>query len=128
VLQGIGGITDAQVEQVRNRFRQVFASPSLAGIEALLFDRVSISSAEGGEVLSREEAAAWLRDRAGDGIQVSEVTRGTLAVLLQVVTDGWPLQPPSTIGRVTFNLHRFDPSGQQNQQQGDWKVDVVALE
>jgi hypothetical protein len=113
---------------VRNEIEQALASPDLPGIERLLLDRVSMSSAEGGEVLDRDAAARWLRERAGPGMRVTRIEPSALAVVLQVVSEGWPIQPPIANGRVTFNLHRYDASGRPDDERGEWKIDVVTAE
>lgn len=82
------GVADADVAAVRRELERVFGSPGLPGIEELLFERVSTSTPQGGEVLSRADAAAWLRGLAGPGIQVTNVERSALAVVLQVLTEG----------------------------------------
>jgi hypothetical protein len=87
-----------------------------------------MSSAAGGEVLDRDAAAHWLREHAGPGIRVTRVEQSALAVVLQVVSDEWPIVPPIATGRVTFNLHRYDASGKQDEERGEWKIDVVTAE
>jgi hypothetical protein len=120
--------SEQQVEQVRGELEQALASQDLPGIERLLLEKVLMSSAEGGEVLDRNAAAQWLRERAGPGMRVTRVEPSALAVVLQVVSEGWPIQPPIGSGRVTFNLHRYDASGRQDDENGEWKIDVVTAE
>jgi hypothetical protein len=123
-----GGVSDQQVAQVQRQLERSFASPDLPGIEGLLLDRVSLSSPEGGEVLARDEAARWMRDHAAPGIQLTQVDRAGVAVLLEVRTEGWPSRPPIAQGRVTLNLHRYDASGAPDELRGDWKIDVIGAE
>ena len=49
-----------------------------------------MSTPQGGTVLEREAAADWLRDHAGPNLHIGTVERGTLTVMLQVATEGWP--------------------------------------
>ncbi len=94
----------------------------------MLLDRVSLSSAEGGQVFDRAGAAAWLRDRAQPGLRLVSVNRNALAVVLEAETEGWLPKPPAPNGRMSFNLHRVDPSGKQDEVRGDWKIDIIAAE
>ena len=99
------------------------------GIESLLLDHVSMSTPQGGSVMSSSEAAQWLRDHAGPGITVSEVDRSTQEVMLQIVTVGWPKKDPVQSGQVTFSLRRYDANGRQDESgAGDWKIDVIEAE
>ena len=120
--------SEQQVEQVRRELEATLTSQDLPGIERLLLEKVLMSSEAGGEVLDRDAAARWLRARAGPDIHVTRVERSALAVVLQVVSEGWPMQPPVAAGRVTFTLHRYDPSGKQDEERGEWKIDVVTAE
>jgi hypothetical protein len=108
---------------------QVVASPQLPGIEGLLLDHVSLSTAGGGSVLDNSQAAAWLRDHAGPGIKLTRLERGTQTVMLQVVTEGWPNKDPIQQGRVSFSLRPYDANGRPNEEGGgDWKIDVIEAE
>jgi hypothetical protein len=124
---GAGGrdLTDAEVGQVQERLQQALASPDLPDIEALLLDHVSLSTADGGQVLDAAQTASWLRDHAGRGIQVTRVDRSTQAVMLEAQTDGWPTQPPLQQGQVSFGFRPYDASGREDEDNGDWKVDVI---
>ncbi|HEX8967071.1 MAG TPA: hypothetical protein VF937_04270, partial [Chloroflexota bacterium] len=83
-------LSDADVAALQRRIEQATASPDLPSIENLLLDHVSLSTADGGDVLDNAAAAAWLRDHAGPGIKVTQIDRGTQEVMLQVLTEGWP--------------------------------------
>lgn len=122
------GVTDQQIQELQQRFEQALAAAELPGVERLLLDRVALATPQGGEELDREAAAGWLRDHAGPGIRVVRVDRSALAVLLQVTTEGWPQKEPIQAGRVLFNLHRYDSSGRQDDERGDWKIDVISAE
>ncbi|MDQ3811113.1 MAG: hypothetical protein M3336_12570 [Chloroflexota bacterium] len=104
------------------------AGGDLTGIERVLLDRVSLATPAGGQVLDRAAAARWLRDHAADGITVTRVDSNVQTVLLEVQTEGWPKKDPIEQGRVTFNLRRYDPNGRPDEDQGDWKVDVISVE
>jgi hypothetical protein len=104
---------------------QTVASPDLPGVETLLLDHVSFSTAQGGSIMDTGQAASWLRDHAGSGIKVSRLDRGTQSLVLQVLTDGWPNKDPIQQGQVTFSLRRYDGSGRPDEENGDWKVDVI---
>jgi hypothetical protein len=121
-------VSQDEIADVRRQIERILASPNLTGIEALLLDRVSLGTTEGGQVLDRDEAAQWLRDHAGPGLRVARVDRSALAVLLEVLTEGWPIREPIAEGRVAFNLHRYDESGRQDEDHGTWKVDVINAE
>ena len=69
-----------------------------------------------------------LRDHAGPGIKVGRVDPNTQSMLLEVQTDGWPIKEPLEQGRVTFNLRRYGANGRQDEENGDWKVDVIGAE
>jgi hypothetical protein len=119
-------LTDADVASVQAQFDQIVGSPSLSGIDGLLLDHVSLSTQQGGSIMDSSDAASWLRDHAGPGITVAQVTPGTQDVALQVLTDGWPQNDPIQNGQVTFSLRRYDADGRQDESGGgDWKIDVI---
>ena len=98
----------------------------MPGIDALLLDHVSLSTPQGGSVLDTGAAATWLRDHAVPNLKVSQVTRGTQDVMLQVTTDGWPQKDPIQSGQVIFSLRRYDANGRLDDSGGgDWKIDVI---
>jgi len=98
----------------------------MPGIDALLLDHVSLSTPQGGSVLDAGEAATWLRDHAASNLKVSQVSRGTQDVMLQVTTDGWPQKDPIQAGQVIFSLRRYDANGRQDDSGGgEWKIDVI---
>jgi hypothetical protein len=100
------GISESDVAAVQSRIQQAIASPEMPGIDALLLDHVSLSTPQGGSVLAGPDAANWLREHAGPNLKVSEVTRGTQDVMLQVTTDGWPPKDPIQTGQMIFSLRR----------------------
>jgi hypothetical protein len=119
-------LTSADVAAVQTQMEHSVSTPDLMGIDGLLLDHVSLSTQQGGTVLASDEAANWLRDHAGPGIMVSQVTRGTQDVMLQVMTDGWPQKDPIQNGQVAFSLRRYDANGRQDESGGgDWKIDVI---
>jgi hypothetical protein len=107
---------------------RIVSTPDLDNVEAMLLDRVSLSTPAGGQVLDRDGAAEWLRDHAGPGIKVTRVDPNTQTVLLEIETQGWPVADPMEQGRVTFNLRRYAANGRQDEDNGDWKIDVIAAE
>jgi hypothetical protein len=122
-------ISDADIASVESRFEQIVASPNLAGIDAVLLDHISLSTPQGGSVMSEADAASWLRDHAGPNIKVSQVSAGRQDLMLQVMTDGWPQKDPIQAGQVNFSLRRYDANGRQDESGGgDWKVDVIDAE
>ncbi|HEY1291709.1 MAG TPA: hypothetical protein VGJ60_01335 [Chloroflexota bacterium] len=126
VVAGAQPLSEADVAAVQSRIEQTISTPALSGIDALLLDHVSLSTRQGGSVMDRAEAASWLRDHAAAGLAVSQVTRGTQDVMLQVQTDGWPEKDPIENGQVTFSLRRYDANGRQDESgDGEWKVDVI---
>ena len=64
--------------------------------------------------MDSSEAASWLRDHAGPGIKVGQITRGTQDVMLLVLSQGWPDQDPVQNGQVIFSLRRYDANGRQD--------------
>ena len=124
-LGGGRPVSEEEINDLRQQMDRALGSPELPGIESLLLDRVLLSSSEGGQELERSAAAAWLRDHAGPGVSVTRVDRSSLSVLLEVLTEGWPIRPPVSDGAVTFNLHRYDASGKQDEDNGNWKIDVI---
>ncbi|MBV9578322.1 MAG: hypothetical protein JO057_07015 [Chloroflexi bacterium] len=119
-------LSDADVAAVQNQVGQTVSTPDLTGIDDLLLDHVSLSTPQGGSVMDSADAASWLRDHAGPNIKVSQVTRGTQDVMLQVDTVGWPNKDPIQNGQVTFSLRRYDANGRQDESGGgDWKIDVI---
>jgi hypothetical protein len=118
-------VSEAEVSQLQRRMEQIVASSDLPGVEALLLDHVSFSTAQGGSIMDANQAASWLRDRAGNGIKVTRLDRGTQSLVLQVLTDGWPNKDPIQQGQVTFSLRRYDANGRPDEENGDWKVDVI---
>jgi hypothetical protein len=121
-------VSEDEVAAVQRQMERIVSNQDLPGIEGLLLDHVSLSTAEGGQVLDSVETATWLRERAGPGIKVTQVDRGTQAVMLEVQTEGWPTQPPLAAGRVSFSLRRYDASGRPDEENGDWKIDVITAE
>jgi hypothetical protein len=117
-----------EIARVQRRIDQVLSSPTMPGIDGLLLDHVSLSTAQGGSVMDSTQAAGWLRDHAGPTVKVSRVERGTQSLMLQVYTDGWPPQDPIQQGLVNFSLRKYDASGRQNDETGDWKIDVIDAE
>ena len=107
----------------------MLGSPDLSGIDALLLDHVSLSTLQGGSVMSSAEASSWLRDHAGPNMKVTQVVLGTQDVMLQVMTDGWPQKDPIQSGQVNFSLRRYDVNGRQDDSGGgEWKIDVIDAE
>jgi hypothetical protein len=123
---GAQPLSDADVAAIQSRIEQSVNTPALPGIDGLLLDHVSLSTQQGGSVMDSSAAASWLRDRAGPGIKVSQVTRGTQDVMLQILTDGWPQKDPIQNGQVIFSLRRYDANGRQDESGGgEWKIDVI---
>jgi hypothetical protein len=120
----ISGDDIADIEQA---MRRAVGSAGLPGIESLLLDRVSLSTPAGSEVMDRAEAARWLRDHAGDTIEVARVEPSSQTMLLEVSTRGWPQADPLEQGIVTFNFRRYDANGRPDDN-GDWKVDAIGAE
>jgi len=123
------GTSAADVAAVQSRIQQAVSSPDMGGIDALLLDHISVSTSQGGSVMTRDETLSWLRDHGGPNIKVTQVTPGTQDVMLQVMTDGWPQKDPIQSGQVTFSLRRYDANGRQDESGGgDWKIDVIEAE
>ncbi len=119
-------LTESDVASVQNRMEQSVSTPDLPGMDTLLLDHVSLSTQQGGSILDSSEAVSWLRAHAGPGLSVSQVTRGTQDVVLQVLTVGWPPKDPIQNGQIIFSLRRYDASGRQDESgTGDWKIDVI---
>ena len=118
-------VSEAEVSQLQMRMERIVASSDLPGVESLLLDHVSFSTAQGGSIMDANQAASWLRDRAGNGIKVARLDRGTQSLVLQVLTEGWPNKDPIQQGQVTFSLRRYDANGRPDEENGEWKVDVI---
>lgn len=118
-------VTDVEVAQVQRQIEQALGNPDLPGVERLLLDHVSLSTPDGGQVMDASQTASWLRDHAASGIQVTHIDRSTQAVMLEVQTEGWPAKPPLDQGQVSFSLRRYDQSGREDEDNGDWKIDVI---
>jgi hypothetical protein len=119
-------LTDADVASVQNRMQQIVSTPELPGVDGLLLDHVSLSTQQGGSILDSSDAASWLREHAGPGLSVNQVTKGTQDVVLQVQTENWPQKDPIQNGLVIFSLRRYDANGRQDESgTGDWKIDVI---
>jgi hypothetical protein len=121
-------VTQDDIDQLRRQMENIVSTADLPNVEELLLDRVSLATPAGGQVLDRHAAAQWLREHAGSGIKVVRVDPNTQTVLLEVETEGWPIKDPLEQGRVTFNLRRYSPDGRQDEENGDWKIDVMAAE
>jgi hypothetical protein len=122
-------LSDAEVENLQRRLQTILAASDLSGIDTLLLDHVSLSTPDGGSVLSSDEAASWMRDRASPGIKIVQVDRGTQEATLRVQTDGWQKKDPIQQGQVNFALRRYDANGRQDQSGGgEWKIDVIETE
>jgi hypothetical protein len=122
------GVDETEIAQLQQRLAQITSSPSLPNVEGLLLDHVSLSTPQGGSVLSSADTASWLRDHAGAGIKLNSVGRGTQSLMLQVSSDGWPVKDPIQQGMVTFSLRKYDSNGRPNDDAGDWKIDVIDAE
>ncbi len=127
-VAGRAGVSSDDMARVQRSFEQAFGDPRLPGVEELLLDHVSLSTPQGGSVLTNAQAVSWLRDRASTGLAVARTDSGTQSVMLQVVIEGWPNQDPIEHGRVTFTLRRYDRNGKPDEENGDWKVDVIEAE
>jgi hypothetical protein len=121
-------LSEQGIADVQRRLEHIIATSELAGIEDLLLDQVAISSPDGSEQLGRDQAAVWLRRRAGPGLHLTQFERHHHAALLVAQTEGWAGTPPIVIGRVGFAFHLYDPSGRQDDERGRWKIDVVTVE
>ena len=128
IKPGGRALTEEEIDDIRARMQRIVASADLPNVEDVLLDRISLSTPAGGQVLDRVAAAAWLRDHAGPNVEVTRVDPNTQTVLLEVQTEGWPAQDPLEAGRVTFNLRRYAANGRQDEDNGDWKVDVIVAE
>ncbi len=121
-------VKQEDVAQVQRRMEQIVASPDLPGVEGLLLDHVSLSTAQGGSIMDAPQAAAWLRDHAAGGVKVTRLDQDTQTQVLQVLTDGWPTRDPVQQGHVGFSLRRYDASGRPDEDLGTWKIDVIAVD
>jgi hypothetical protein len=121
-------LTQDEIAGIERQFDAIVASADLPGIEQLLFDRVSLATPAGGQVLDRAATAQWLREHAGPGLSVVRVDPNTQTMLLEVQTEGWPIKDPLEQGRMTFNLRRYAANGRQDEENGDWKIDVIGAE
>ena len=43
-------------------------------------------------------------------------------------TGGWSVVAPLTTGSLGFTLRRYDSSGAQDPDNGDWRIDVIEAE
>ncbi|HET6315722.1 MAG TPA: hypothetical protein VFG86_04640, partial [Chloroflexota bacterium] len=59
---------------------------------------------------------------------VTRVDPNTPTVLIEVETQDWPVGDPLEQGRVTFTLRRYAANGRLDEDNGDWKIDVIAAE
>jgi hypothetical protein len=121
-------LSQDEIDQVGRQVERIVSTPGLSGIENLLLASVSLSTPDGGQVLDRAGAATWLRDHAGSGITVTRVDPNTQTVLIEVETQDWPVADPLEQGRVTFTLRRYAANGRLDEDNGDWKIDVIAAE
>lgn len=121
-------LSEQGIADVRGRLDRAVSSWGLEGIEELLIDQVTISTPNGGERLSRNQAASWLRRRAGPGLRLMQIERHHHVALLVAQTEGWPNIAPIASGRVGFSFHLYGPTGRQDDEWGSWKVDVVTAE
>lgn len=124
----VASAAEDQVQQIQGALAEILASDGLPKIEQLLLDHVSLSTAEGGQVLDRDAAAGWLREHAGPGLHIAQVDRSSLSALLEIRTEGWPANAPLTAGRITFNLHKYAAGGTEDDEHGDWRIDVIGAE
>ena len=119
---------EQSVAEAHASFERVFRDAALPGLESMLVETVALAAPTGGEQLERAAAAGWLRQRATGRIRVIDFQRHQHQALVIATTQGWAALPPLTGGGLGFTLRRYDASGAQDPDQGDWLVDVIEAE
>jgi hypothetical protein len=123
---------DSAIEQsvadARASFERVFRNAALPGLESILVETVALAAPTGGEQLERAAAARWLRQRATGRIRIIEFQRHQHQALVLATTQGWAAMAPLTEGGLGFTLRRYDASGAQDPDHGDWLIDVIEAE
>jgi 1,4-dihydroxy-2-naphthoyl-CoA synthase len=94
----------------------------------MLVETVALAAPTGGEQLERSAAARWLRQRATGRIRITDFQRHQRQALVIATTQGWAAVAPLTGGGLGFTLRRYDASGAQDPDHGDWLIDVIEAE
>ena len=119
---------EQSVANARATFERVLGSAALPGLEAILLDTVALAAPSGGEQLSRAAAARWhVADQwRADG--ATDFERHQHQALIIAATQGWaPIAPLST-SELGFMLRRYDGTGAQDPDNGDWLIDTLEAE
>ncbi len=119
---------EQSVTDARATFEGVFRTAALPGIEDLLVDTVALAAPSGGEQLPRAAAARWLRQRAPGRIRITEFQRHQHQALIIAMTQGWAAVAPLTTSQLGLTLRRYDATGAQDPEHGDWLIDVFEAE
>ena len=59
---------------------------------------------------------------------MTRVERGTPDADAAGAHHGWPKKDPIDQGQVNFSLRRYDANGRLDEDNGDWKIDVIEAE
>lgn len=114
------------VLSAQQELSRLLANGDWAGLEGRLSREVALSEhliSSEVEVLSREQALAWLRDRWQTGIRVLGAGEVPHYGLVQFETSQWRAVPPSR-GQLLFGVHRYDGKDRPAFD-GAWYIDGI---
>jgi hypothetical protein len=119
---------EPSITATRLALEQALSAPALPAMEDLLSGTIVITTYFTNETLDQGAAAEWLRQRAGPALHLKQLQRHHHVAVLAATTEGWAPPTLPGAGCLTFYFHRYAPAGEIDEDAGDWKIDVIAVE
>ncbi len=120
--------TPDDVPTIAQEITRAIQANDVAQLAPLLLDAVWLAPDEDagiGDSLSQADSLQWLRGHRGRKESVASIDYVRDSALLRITTTGWASLAPLQMGVVLFQLHRYDSSGQENDVQGNWRIDTI---
>ncbi len=124
----LSAATPEDVPAIAQEITRAIQANDVTQLSPLLLDAVWVAPDEdvaAGDSLSQADGLQWLKGHRGRKGSVSAVDYVRDSALLRVTTTGWAQLAPLQKGVVLFQLHRYDSSGQENDVQGNWRIDTI---
>lgn len=107
---------------------RALAADDVASLTSLLLDQVLLAqgpAGDGGELVTRAEASAWLQARWGKQRSVTAHDYVEHFEMIEITTLGWTNLAPLGQGWINFHLHRYNAQGQGDALNGQWRIDAI---